>query len=293
MFCKTGVELLEYCKRENVSIGEYSIREEMATSNCTREQVISNMMEVLVTMRNSTNDARLKPVMCVSGMTGGNSYKYNEYIKSGKSIIGGIMADAMAMALSCSEINASMGRVVACPTAGSCGIVPAALMSSQKQMNFTDDELILGLFTASGIGIIIGENATFAGAEGGCQAECGAGAAMAAGMIVEMCGGDPQMALHAASISIKSILGLICDPVAGLVEIPCVKRNAAGVVNAIASADLALSGIPSYIPFDQIVQTMYEVGKRLPFEYRETGIGGVAGTEWAKGFTEKVFGGKV
>lgn len=290
MFFKTGKELLEYCNKEKISIGEYAIRGEMENSNRTRQEVIDEMKKVLETMKNATNDARVKPVMCVSGMTGGNAYRYNEYVKSGKSIMGGIMSDAMAMALSCSEINASMGRVVACPTAGSCGIVPAALMATQNKMNLTDDELIVGLFTASGVGIVIGENATFAGAEGGCQAECGAGSAMAAAMVVELCGGTPEMALHAASVAIKAILGLICDPVSGLVEIPCVKRNASGVVNAISAADLALSGVVSYIPFDQVVETMYEVGQKLPFEYRETGIGGLAGTEWAKAFTEKVFG---
>lgn len=290
MFCKTGVELLDYCKKEGVSIGEYAILEEIKNSGKTREEVIAEMKKVLETMRNATNDARKEPVVCVSGMTGGNAYRYNEYIKNGKSIIGDVMANAMAMALSCSEINASMGRVVACPTAGSCGIVPAAIMSCQEKMKFTDEELIVGLFTASGVGIIIGENATFAGAEGGCQAECGSASAMAAAMVVELFGGTPEMALHAASTSIKTILGLICDPVSGLVEIPCVKRNALGVVNAIACADLALSGVVSYIPFDQVVETMYEVGQRMPFEYRETGIGGVAGTQWAKEFTEKVFG---
>ncbi|MGL5973102.1 MAG: L-serine ammonia-lyase, iron-sulfur-dependent, subunit alpha [Oscillospiraceae bacterium] len=279
MFVKTGKELIDVCKKQQKSISQYTLEDEIERSGLSEKEVIEKMVDVLKTMRDSVNDARFTPVKSASGFTGGDSFKYNNYVKSGKSIIGGLVSDAIAMALSCSEINASMGRIVACPTAGSCGIVPAALISTGEKFNLTDEQLIKALFTASGVGIIIGENATFAGSEGGCQAECGSASAMAAAMVVEMCGGTPEMALNAAAVSMKTVLGLICDPVAGLVEIPCIKRNASGVVNAIACADLALSGVISYIPFDQVVKTMYEVGKNLPFEHRETAKGGLAITE--------------
>ncbi|MEG0470298.1 MAG: L-serine ammonia-lyase, iron-sulfur-dependent, subunit alpha, partial [Longicatena sp.] len=179
---------------------------------------------------------------------------------------------------SCSEVNASMNRIVACPTAGSCGIVPAALLSTARKYNKTTEDLIDALFTASGIGLIIGAKATLSGAEGGCQAECGSAAAMGAGAIVELMGGTPRMAFHAAAMAFKNILGLVCDPVAGLVEIPCIKRNASGTVNAITCADLALAGIESYIPFEEVVDAMYDIGKNMSVELRETALGGLATT---------------
>lgn len=202
------------------------------------------------------------------------------------------MVSAMAKALSCSEINASMGRIVACPTAGSCGILPAVILTVGEKLNLSDDEMIKGLLTASAVGMIIAQNATLAGAEGGCQAECGSGAAMASAATVEMMGGTPEMALNAAAIVFKNILGLVCDPIAGLVEVPCAKRNFAGAVSALTTADLVMAGITSKIPFDDTVEAMYRVGRDMPASLRETAMGGLAITKTGLELNKKVFGDK-
>ena len=206
----------------------------------------------------------------------------SEYLENNETLTGDVIVKAMAMALSSSEVNASMGRIVACPTAGSCGILPAVVLSA--------DELIKALFTSSAVGMIIGRNATLSGAEGGCQAECGSASAMAAAAVVEMMGGTPKMCLDAAAIVLKNILGLVCDPVAGLVEIPCAKRNAAGAVSALSTAELVMAGVSFHIPFDDAVTAMYQVGKSLPSELRETALGGVAITKAGLVLKKKVFG---
>ena len=197
---------------------------------------------------------------------------------------------AMAMAISSSEVNASMGRIVACPTAGSCGILPAVILTVGERLNLSDEELIQGLLASSAVGMIIAQNATLAGAEGGCQAECGSAAAMGAAATVEMMGGTPEMALDAGAIVFKNILGLVCDPIAGLVEVPCAKRNFAGAVSALTTADLVMAGIHSKIPFDDTVEAMYRVGKSLPASLRETALGGLAITKTGLKLKEKVFG---
>ena len=236
------------------------------------------MDQALAVMERSSQAARKEPVRSVSGLTGGNAWKYESYLAAGKSILGRIPSLAAAMALSCSEINASMQCIVACPTAGSCGIVPASLLSCAQERGLSRERVIDGLFAASAVGMIIGSRATLAGAEGGCQAECGSAATMAAAAVVEMLKGTPRMAFHAGAMALKSVLGLTCDPVAGLVEIPCIKRNASGAVNALLCADLALAGVESYIPFDQVVDAMYAVGKAMPKSLRETAKGGLAVT---------------
>lgn len=192
--------------------------------------------------------------------------------------------------MSCSELNATMGKIVACPTAGSCGILPAVITTVGEKLNLSDEEMIEGLLVSSAVGMIIGQNATFAGAEGGCQAECGAASAMASAATVFLMGGTNEMCLHAAAIVIKNILGLVCDPVAGIVEVPCVKRNFAGAVSALSTADLVMAGVISYIPFDDVVEAMYKVGKTLPESLRETALGGLAVTKTGLEFKEKVFG---
>ena len=188
------------------------------------------------------------------------------------------------------SVNASMGRICAAPTAGASGIIPATLITVAESLNIPEEALIDALFTASGIGEIIAKNATLSGAEGGCQAECGAAAAMSAAAIVEMAGGTAEMSLHAAATALKNIMGLICDPIAGLVEAPCAKRNASGSINAMLSADLALAGVESIIPFDEVVEAMYKVGKSLSFELRETALGGIAATETGKRINKQIFG---
>ena len=271
-------ELTVYLEKENKTLGEYALEREEETAKRSREEIRQQMDQALAVMERSSQAARKDPVRSVSGLTGGNAWKYESYLAAGKSILGRIPSLAAAMALSCSEINASMQCIVACPTAGSCGIVPASILSCAQERGLSREQVIDGLFAASAVGMIIGSRATLAGAEGGCQAECGSAAAMAAAAVVEMLKGTPRMAFHAGAMALKSVLGLTCDPVAGLVEIPCIKRNASGAVNALLCADLALAGVESYIPFDQVVDAMYAVGKAMPKSLRETAKGGLAVT---------------
>jgi L-serine dehydratase len=285
-----GYELVEACKDKNLSIWEYTIEEEAKATNLTHEEVFEKMRKNLHVMQNSAEYGLKNKVTSVSGLIGGDAYKLDKYSQSGKTLTGNFMVKAMARALSCSEVNAAMGKIVAAPTAGSCGIMPAAIISAGEKLNKTEDELVKALFTATGIGIIIAKNATMAGAEGGCQAECGSAAAMASAAVVEMMGGTPDQALNASAIVIKNILGLVCDPIAGLVEVPCAKRNAAGTVSALTTADMVMGGVYSKIPFDDTVSAMYKVGKQLPCELRETALGGLAITETGLKLKKQVLG---
>lgn len=286
----SGKELIEICKEEGISLSEYAIRKEMEIKGVSREELFDQMKLTLEAMRESATLGREKEVYSLSGLIGGDAFRLEQYKNSGKSLMGSGVVMAMAMAMSSSEVNGSMGRIVACPTAGSCGILPAVILTTGELLNKKEDELIEGLFAASAIGMIIGKNATFAGAEGGCQAECGSAAAMASGAVVEIMGGTPEMSLDAAAIVFKNVLGLVCDPVAGLVEIPCAKRNASGAISALCTADLVMAGVKSKIPFDDALSAMYKVGTSLPAELRETALGGVAITETGLKLKEKVFG---
>lgn len=292
MLARSGEELLKICNDEKISLSEYAIRFEMENKEISREEAYSKMYKNLEVMKAGALEGREKAVYSVSGLIGGDGYKLQKYLDSGKSLTGDTMIMAMAMALSSSEVNASMGRIVACPTAGSCGIVPAVILTAGERLSKTDEELVEALFSASAVGMIIGMNATLAGAEGGCQAECGSAAAMASAAVVEMMGGTPKMALDAGAIVLKNILGLVCDPVAGLVEIPCAKRNASGAISALCTADLVMAGVESKIPFDDTVSAMYKVGKSLPAALRETALGGVAVTKAGLELKKKVFGDK-
>lgn len=290
MFVNTGLELLEICKKQNLSIWEYTLNNEAEDSGMDKEAILAKMKKYLQTMKESAEYGLNNELKSVSGLIGGDAFKLNQYSMSGNTLTGEFMVKAMARALSCSEVNAAMGRIVASPTAGSCGILPASLISAGEKLGKSDDEIVKALMTASGVGTIIAKNATLAGAEGGCQAECGSASAMAAAAIVEMMGGTPEMALNAAALVFKNILGLVCDPVAGLVEVPCAKRNASGTVLAITMADMAMGNVMSVIPFDETVAAMYKVGKQLPCSLRETGEGGVAETPTGKRLKFEVFG---
>ena len=287
---RSGEELIKICEENSISLSEYAIRREMEDREVSREDLFLKMKKTLDVMRNGATEAREKAVYSVSGLIGGDGYKLQEYLKSGNSLTGDTMILAMAMALSSSEVNASMGRIVACPTAGSCGIIPAVILTAGERLEKTDEDLIKALFASSAIGMIIGRNATFAGAEGGCQAECGSAAAMAAGAVVEMMGGTPKMSLDAGAIVFKNVMGLVCDPVAGLVEIPCAKRNSSGAISALCTADLVMAGVESKIPFDDALSAMYKVGRSLPAALRETALGGVAVTKAGLELRKKVFG---
>ncbi|MBU3097867.1 MULTISPECIES: L-serine ammonia-lyase, iron-sulfur-dependent, subunit alpha [Clostridium] len=278
MFVDKGIELLNICKEKNIPIWEYTIMCEMDESGLTRSQIIEKMRKNLNTMREAAEYGLTNETRSISGLIGGDAIKLNMYAEAKNTLTGEFMIKAMARAVSCSEVNATMGKIVAAPTAGSCGIIPAVVITAGEKLNKNEDELINALFTSAGIGIIIAKNATLSGAEGGCQAECGSAAAMGAAAVVEMMGGTPAMAMDAAAIVIKNILGLVCDPVAGLVEVPCAKRNIAGAVSALTTADLVMSGVTSRIPFDDTVIAMYKVGRQLPCELRETAMGGLATT---------------
>ncbi|MGH4052166.1 MAG: L-serine ammonia-lyase, iron-sulfur-dependent, subunit alpha [Clostridium sp.] len=278
MFVDNGINLIDECTKRDIPIWEYTIMCEEEESSNTRSEIIEKMRKNLNTMRKAAEYGLTNETRSISGLIGGDSIKLKRYEEAGNSLTGGFMIKAMARAVSCSEVNAAMGKIVAAPTAGSCGIIPAVIITAGEKLGKTEDELINALFTASGVGIIIAKNATLSGAEGGCQAECGSAAAMAAAAVVEMMGGTPAMALDSAAIVIKNILGLVCDPVAGLVEVPCAKRNIAGAVSALTTADLTMSGVTSRIPFDDTVIAMYKVGKQLPCELRETAMGGCATT---------------
>lgn len=278
MYISSGKQLVEVCNEKKLPIGEFAIQNEMEESGLSREKVIEKMRKNLKTMKVSASNGLEKEIISVSGLIGGDAKRLNDYAKNQKSLSGGVMVTAMARALSCSEVNASMGRIVACPTAGSCGIIPAVITTVGEALGKSDDELIEALFCSSAVGIIIAQNACVAGAEGGCQAECGSAAAMACAAVIELMGGTPAMCLNGAAIVIKNILGLVCDPIAGLVEVPCAKRNASGAVSAITVADMVMAGIVSKIPFDDVVSAMYKVGKALPAELRETALGGLAAT---------------
>lgn len=288
----SGQDLIDICREENISLSEYAIRQEMELKEVSREYLMETMARTLEVMKESASKGREQEVYSLSGLIGGDAYRLQQYHDKGISLMGNGVIKAMAMAISSSEVNGSMGKIIACPTAGSCGILPAVLLTAGEILGKTDEELVKALFAGSAIGIIIGKNATFAGAEGGCQAECGSAAAMAAGTVVELMGGTPEQSLDAGAIVFKNVLGLVCDPVAGLVEIPCAKRNVSGAINALCTADMVMAGVTSKIPFDDALSAMYKVGINLPEELRETALGGVAATPTGKAMQEKVFGKK-
>lgn len=286
---RNASELLEVTKRLDCNIWEVVLKNEIKTSDRTADAIRSQMLETFRVMQNSASFAQDNDIRSISGLIGGDAKKVNEYRKTNKTICGDSVNIAISRALSSSEVNASMGRIVAAPTAGSCGILPAAIITAGEKITASDDQLVNALLTASGIGQIIAKNATLSGAEGGCQAECGSASAMAAAALVEMYGGTPDAALHAAAIAISNILGLVCDPVAGLVEVPCANRNAMGVVNAMLCADMALAGVTSIIPFDEMIEAMYKVGRLMPVAFKETALGGVATTPTALRLKSEIF----
>ncbi|WP_010237536.1 L-serine ammonia-lyase, iron-sulfur-dependent, subunit alpha [Clostridium arbusti] len=279
MFVNTGKELIDICSSKNIPIWKYTLLEEIEKSGETENIILNRLKRSLNVMREAAEYGLTHEVSSVSGLIGKDAVKVYKYAKNNDTICGNFLVMAMARALSCSEVNAAMGKIVAAPTAGSCGILPAVIITTGEKYNKSEEELVRALLTASGIGIIIAKNATLAGAEGGCQAECGSASAMASGAIVEMLGGSPKEALDASAIVIKNILGLVCDPIAGLVEVPCAKRNIGGTVSALSTADLVLSGVESKIPFDDCVDAMYKIGKQMPCELRETAMGGLAITK--------------
>ena len=231
-----------------------------------------------------------KDLKSASGLSGGNAYKLHRAIETGYVIRGVLLGKAIVKALAISEFNACMGRVVAAPTAGSCGIIPSVLITAMEEYQLPEEKVVMGLFTAAGLGMVIAKLASISGAEGGCQAECGSAAAMAAAALVELLGGTPGMAAHACAMALKNSMGLVCDPVAGLVEVPCVKRNASGAANAIVAANMALAGIESTIPADEVIIAMKSVGDIMSPALKETAQGGIAATPTARKLAKRIFG---
>lgn len=286
----SAVELLEQCEAHQMPIWEVMLNREVEMTKQSEAVIRERMAESLAVMKRAI-DAGLKPgVRSMSGLIGGEAYKLNEYAKTNEPLSGQPMFKAITNAMSVIEVNASMGKIVASPTAGSCGILPGALVTTGIERQKSDEELVNALLTGAAIGYLFSRNATVAGAEGGCQAETGTASAMAAAGIVEMMGGTPQAAVSAAAFTIKNILGLVCDPIAGLVECPCAKRNALGSANAIISADMALAGILTIIPLDEVIETMYKVGKILSPTLKETAMGGLAVTPTGIRITKEIFG---
>ena len=275
---KSSVELLELCRQTQCPISEVMRRRECELGETTRDQVDHRMAKVLEIMRASAALPLKKPSRSMGGLIGGESKKLYDHAARGKAICGNILQRAMTYAMGVAEVNASMGLIVAAPTAGSAGIVPGLLLALQDCYKISDDRLVDALFNAGAVGYLAMRNATVAGAVGGCQAEVGVAAAMAASATVELMGGAPEQCMDAGSTVLMNLLGLVCDPVGGLVEYPCQNRNAAGVANALIAAELSLSGVKQLIPFDEMLETMYAVGRRIPIELRETALGGCAAT---------------
>lgn len=285
-----GTELLELCRKYNKKISQVMMEREITISDMSKEEIINKMKVSLEIMKNSAEKGLMEDIKSIGGLIGGDARKIKERSDKDKPVCGLVMSKAISRAMAVLEINAAMGKIVAAPTAGSSGILPGTIITIAEEFNLHDIELVEALMTASAIGMIISRNATVAGAEGGCQAETGSAAAMAAAAIVELMGGTPEMALDAAAICIKNVLGLVCDPIAGLVEAPCETRNAIGAANALISAEMALAGVKSIIPFDEVVDTMYRVGRCLPMELRETALGGLAATPTGKKLQQQIFG---
>lgn len=279
-------ELKDLCVKTGKEIWQIAIDKDFENTGIEEADLLELMHETLEVMRDSAYKGLDQAVYSMSKITGGSALKVNKYAED--SVSGKTITRAMAMALSVSEVNSSMGRIVAAPTAGASGILPAALFTMQEKYGYDDDKLVEALIVAGVIGEIIAQNASISGAEGGCQAECGSAAAMAAAAICYLRDFDIDTIFASAAFAIKNILGLVCDPVLGLVEYPCNLRNASGVVNAIISADLAMSGFPCLIPLDETIDSMRQVGNSLPEALRETALGGLAATPTAEKLGEEM-----
>ncbi|CDQ19778.1 L-serine dehydratase [Halobacillus karajensis] len=282
-------ELVELAESENIQISEVMIRQEMEVKQLSREQVFSQMERNLDVMEKAVEDG-LKGVKSHSGLTGGDAVLIQNYMKNHTPLSGHLLMDAVSKAVATNEVNAAMGTICATPTAGSAGCVPGTLFAVKNQLNPTREQMVRYLFTSGAFGFVVANNASISGAAGGCQAEVGSAAGMAAAAIVEMAGGTPSQSAEAMAITLKNMLGLICDPVAGLVEVPCVKRNAMGSSNAVVAADMALAGVTSRIPCDEVIDAMYKVGQRMPSAFRETAQGGLAATPTGRELEAKVYG---
>ena len=280
-------EIFERSARENIPFWEIVLQYDMEERQVSRQASMAKMLSTWQAIQDAA-DSYTGTQRSVSGLVGGDGLKMRLYARRGESIGGEFMDEVIVQAISMAESNACMRRIVAAPTAGSCGVVPAVMLPLCEREHYTQHELLEALYVASGIGAVIAYRASISGAAGGCQAEIGAASAMAAGALVSLRGGTNEQIGHAVAIALKNLMGLVCDPVAGLVEVPCVKRNVIGAVNAISAADMALAGIESRIPVDEVIDAMGEVGRRMPVEFRETALGGLAATPTGKAVKERM-----
>ena len=281
-------ELVELAQKANCPISQIVIQWEMENNFVAEEKQRAMMLKNWQVMEESLKRGLTNCEKSVSGLTGGDAVKLYAYRQHGYT--GEAVLSAAASAVGVSEVNAVMGRIVACPTAGSCGIVPAAIYAAAEKNGNNIDEIVDALFTASGIGMVVEANASIAGAYGGCQAECGTAAGMAAGALVQLAGGTPEMVGNAVALAMKNLLGLACDPVAGLVEVPCVKRNGFIAVHAMVAADMAMAGVQSVIPVDDVIDAMNRIGRSMPSSIKETAEGGLATTKTGLRLTKEIFG---
>ena len=280
-------EIFERSARENIPFWEIVLQYDMEERQVSRQASMAKMLSTWQAIQDAA-DSYTGTQRSVSGLVGGDGLKMRLYARRGESIGGEFMDEVIVQAISMAESNACMRRIVAAPTAGSCGVVPAVLLPLCEREHYTQHELLEALYVASGIGAVIAYRASISGAAGGCQAEIGTASAMAAGALVSLRGGTNEQIGHAVAIALKNLMGLVCDPVAGLVEVPCVKRNVIGAVNAISAADMALAGIESRIPVDEVIDATGEVGRRMPVEFRETALGGLAATPTGKAVKERM-----
>lgn len=280
-------EIFERSARENIPFWEIVLQYDMEERQVSRQASMAKMLSTWQAIQDAA-DSYTGTQRSVSGLVGGDGLKMRLYARRGESIGGEFMDEVIVQAISMAESNACMRRIVASPTAGSCGVVPAVLLPLCEREHYTQHELLEALYVASGIGAVIAYRASISGAAGGCQAEIGTASAMAAGALVSLRGGTNEQIGYAVAMALKNLMGLVCDPVAGLVEVPCVKRNVIGAVNAISAADMALAGIESRIPVDEVIDAMGEVGRRMPVEFRETALGGLAATPTGKAVKERM-----
>ncbi len=283
-------ELVELAQSKNMPISEIMIEQEMDFRGSSRDQVYEQMKNNLEVMEQAVERGINEDVRSHSGLTGGDAVLLQNYMKTGNSLSGHTMLDAVSKAIATNEVNAAMGTICATPTAGSAGVVPGTLFAIREKVNPTEEQMVRYLFTSGAFGFVVANNASISGAEGGCQAEVGSATGMAAAAIVELRGGTPEQSSHAFAIALKNMLGLVCDPVAGLVEVPCVKRNAMGASNALVAADMSLAGIKSRIPCDEVIDAMYKIGQTMPSALRETAQGGLAATPTGRELEAKIFG---
>ncbi|MDQ0206397.1 L-serine ammonia-lyase, iron-sulfur-dependent, subunit alpha [Alkalicoccobacillus murimartini] len=287
---RNAAELIELAQFDGISISEVMIRQEVEESGRSREQVFEQMRNILEVMKAAIKRGTSEDIKSVSGLTGGDAKLLQEYIARGNALGGDFLLDSVSKAMATNEVNAAMGTICATPTAGAAGVVPGVLFGMKERLQPTDDQMIHYLFASGAFGFVVANNASISGAAGGCQAEIGSASGMAAAALVELAGGTPEQSGHALAIALKNLLGLVCDPVAGLVEVPCVKRNAMGASNAITAADMALAGIKSRIPCDEVIDAMYRIGQTMPVALKETAQGGLAATPTGRRLEAEIFG---